>query len=248
MSKSTKKRPLSPELAAECAALHEIYLSRKKGLKLTQQKIADEMRVTPPSVFAYLNGQIPLNIKAATVFATLLQVPISSFSRRLADEIDKIAKSQTALSNTGNVESAPHPIRSFTYPVIDWSQVEEAMEAVAKYQAGRIDLPTQSSETYAGRGAYWLAVRGEMMTSPSGISFPEGMLILVAPSVNPESGQFVIARLKETGESTFRQLREDAGHRFLRPLNPAYPTQQVDERWELVGTVLAAKYPETIFK
>ncbi|MCY1366040.1 hypothetical protein D9M69_529170 [compost metagenome] len=63
-----------------------------------------------------------------------------------------------------------------------------------------------------------------------------------------EDGQYVIARLIDTGETAFRQLRRDAGLEFLRPLNPAYPTIQLDDRWEIVSTVVGAKYPETIFK
>ncbi|MCY1285236.1 hypothetical protein D9M70_341640 [compost metagenome] len=245
---SKQKPTLKPDQVAECEALNAIYLSRKKELKLTQKMIADVMGIKPPSVFGYLNGKIPLNAKAAATFADLLQVPVSAFSRRLSDEIDRIAKSRTASLNGGNVESAPHPIRSFTYPVLDWSQIEGAMEVVAKYQAGQLDLPSQSSETYAGRGAHWLVVKSDIMVSPSGVSFPEGLLILVAPSMKAEDGQYVIARLKDTGETAFRQLRRDAGLEFLRPLNPAYPTIQLDDRWEIVSTVVGAKYPETIFK
>lgn len=248
MSKSTKKRTLPPELAAENADLRNIFLSKKKALKLTQQKIADEMKVTPPSVFAYLNGQIPLNIKAATTFARMLNVPVASFSRRLAAEIEEIAKSQTERIDSGNVALAPHPIRSFTYPVLGWEQIEVAMEAVQQYQAGQLQQASQTSETDAGRRAYWLVVRGEMMSAPSGTTFPEGVLILVSPDLDPADGQFIVARLKETGEGTFRQLRVDAGDRFLRPLNPSYPTQLLDDRWEVAGTVVAAKYPDTIFK
>lgn len=245
---STQKRTIRPELQRENQALNDIYLARKKTLKLTQQKIADRMGITAPTVFAYLKGKTPLNIRAATAFASILQVPVSDFSMRIAQEISDAAKSQTAPFNTGNVESTPHPIRSFTYPVIGWDQIGEAMEAVAQYHAGQRDLPSQSSETYAGRQAYWLVVKSDIMVSPSGVSFPEGILILVDPSVKASDEQYVIARLKETGETAFRQLRQDAGQEFLRPLNPAYPIQLKDDRWEIVGTVVAAKYPETIFK
>jgi len=250
MSTSTKKRTIAPELAAENAELRKIFLAKKKALKLTQQKIADELEVTPPSIFAYLNGQIPLNIRAATTFARMLNVPVSAFSRRLAREIDEIASSQTAWIGNGNVASAPHPIRSFSYPLLGWEQIEVAvaMEAVERYHVGELKLPSHSSETDAGRHAYWLPVRGQMMTAPSGITFPEGMLILVSPDIAPEDGQFVVARLKGSTDGTFRQLRVDAGAKFLQALNTAYPVERLDDRWEIAGTVVSAKYPDTLFR
>ena len=122
------------------------------------------------------------------------------------------------------------------------------MEVVEKYHVGELKLPSHSSETDAGRHAYWLTVRGEMMAASSGMTFPEGMLILVSPDITPEDGQFVVARLKGSADGTFRQLRIDAGAKYLRPLNPAYPIQQADDRWEIVGTVVGAKYPDTLFR
>lgn len=253
MSTPPKKRKLATELADENAELHKIFLEKKKALKLTQQKIADELEVTPPSIFAYLNGQIPLNIRAATTFARMLNVPVSAFSRRLAREIDEIVSSQTAWIGNGNVASAPHPIRSFSYPLLGWEQIEVAvaMEAVEKFHAGVMKLASHSSETEAGRHAYWLTVRGETMAAPSGMTFPEGVLILVSPDITPEDGQFVVAKLKGSINGTFRQLRVDAGTQFLRRLNPAYPFDPVDpvnDRWEIVGTVVGAQYPNTLFQ
>lgn len=247
MSTSTKKRTIAPDLAAENAELHKIFLAKKKALKLTQQKIADEMEVTPPSIFAYLNGQIPLNIRAATTFARVLNVPVSAFSRRLAREIDEIASSQAAWVGDNNAAST-YLVRSFNYPLLGWDQVAGSLEAVQKFHAGAVELASHSSETDAGRRAYWLTVRREMMNAPSGMSFPEGMLILVSPDITPNDGQFVIARRKGSTDGTFRQLRLDGGEQFLRRLNPAYPTDPVEDRWEIIGTVVGAQYPGILFQ
>ena len=243
---SKPKRTLKPEQAAECAALNALYLSKKKALKLTQKKLADAMGISPPSAFNYLNGQIPLNAKAAAKFAEMLHAPVSDFSPRLAEEIRSLAKSQTEDSSSGPVESPSYSKRSFTYPVCGWNDVVEgAMEAVQKHRTGERPLETQAAEIFAGTDAYWVPVRGDMMVSPQGTSFPEGMLILVSSTIEPRDGQYVVSR-KGTN-TTFRQLREDAGMRFLRALNPSYPSVDLADGWEIVGTVVSARYPESIF-
>ena len=83
------------------------------------------------------------------------------------------------------------------------------------------------------------------MDNLHGTSFPEGMLILVSSTIEPRDGQYVIAR--KGANTTFRQLREDAGMRFLCALNPAYPSVDLADGWEIVGTVVSARYPESIF-
>lgn len=243
---SQPKRPLKSEQAAECAALNALYLSKKKALKLTQKKLADAMGISPPSVFNYLNGQIPLNAKAAAKFAEMLHAPVSVFSPRLLEEIRSLTKSHTEGSNNGPVETPSNSKRSFSCPVCGWDDlVEGAMEAVQKHGAGEKTLGTQAAEIPVGTDAYWVPVRGDMMVSPHGTSFSEGMLILVSTTIEPRDGQYVVAR--NGADMTFRQLREDAGMRFLCALNPAYPNVDLSDGWEIVGTVVSARYPESIF-
>lgn len=144
-----------------------------------------------------------------------------------------------------NVETALQPTRSFSYPEISWVQAGSAREAV---DMGNIALcPQHSSDVWAGEEAFWLRVSGNSMTSPSGHSFPEGFLILVAPDIEPRNGQFVVARMIDSNEATFKQLTRDAGELYLRPLNPAYPTRPVDDTWEIVGTVVDGKMPKSVF-
>lgn len=83
----TKKRILPPDLLAECAAAHDLFLSKKNELKLSQKKIADEAGMTPAAVNLYFKGINPLNTKFAAVLSRMLQEPVEKFSKRLADEI-----------------------------------------------------------------------------------------------------------------------------------------------------------------
>ena len=244
---SKPKRTLKPEQAAECAALNALYLSKKEALKLTQKKLADAMGITPPSVFNYLNGQISLNARAAAKFAEMLRVPVSDFSPRLAEEIRSLTKSHTEGSNNGPVEQPSNSNRLLACPVCGRDDLGEgAMAAVQRHRTGEKTLEAQSADILAGTDAYWVPVRGDAMVSHRGFSFPEGMLILVSRTIEPRDGQYVVAR--KGADTTFRQLREDAGMLFLRPLNPAYlNTVCLSDGWEIVGTVVSARYPESIF-
>lgn len=144
-----------------------------------------------------------------------------------------------------NIAPALSPTRYFKYPEISWVQAGAAAEAMDLSNVAR--CPTHTSDVWAGEDGFWLKVVGDSMTSPAGTSFPEGFLILVAPDIEPHSGQFVVARMLDTNEATFKQFVRDAGEPFLKPLNPSYPTKMMDDTWEVVGTVVDGKMPKTVF-
>lgn len=90
---TTRKRQLTAEEAAECAALKAIYAEKKKALKLTQDELGDRLGgIGQSAVSHYLNGVNALNIEVASGFARELQISVSAFSPRLAAEIARIAQ------------------------------------------------------------------------------------------------------------------------------------------------------------
>ncbi|WP_236713925.1 LexA family transcriptional regulator [Pseudomonas sp. ICMP 10191] len=150
-----------------------------------------------------------------------------------------------AHSPTTNIEPAIQPRRSFEYPEVSWVQAGSPSEAI---DPSNIALcPRHSSDVWAGEGGFWLKVTGNSMTSSGPASFPEGHLILVAPDLEPRPGQFVVARLVDSNEATFKQLVKDAGDLYLRPLNPAFPVKELTDSWEIVGTVVDGKMPKSLF-
>jgi transcriptional regulator with XRE-family HTH domain len=88
----SKKKPLTPELQAECSAANELFLAKKNEMKLTQKKIADAAGISPAAVAQYLNGTNPLNAKFAVTLSRLINEPVEKFSQRLAAEIADMAK------------------------------------------------------------------------------------------------------------------------------------------------------------
>ncbi len=223
---------------AECKAAHDLFLSKKNALKLTQKKIAEAAGITPVSVNQYLKGINPLNARFATVLAKMLGEPIESFSPRLAAEIAEMAKA----ASHGNVSPMVQPHREAReYPLLTWVVAGDRIESSVSHPTGIAEEWLSSTEN-AGPHGYWLAVKGKSMTSDTPPSFPEGTPILIRPEgFELISGKFYIAQHTVTGEHTFKQYVQDAGVGYLVPLNPEYQTVVLDDTWEIVGRAIDAK-------
>jgi SOS-response transcriptional repressor LexA len=99
-----------------------------------------------------------------------------------------------------------------------------------------LDSPIETS-----RNAFWLTVIGDSMTSVSGISIPEGYLILVEPNQNAKNGDLVVADTEGSNEVTFKKLVIDAGQTYLKPLNPSYRPIEVSKKVNIIGVVKQAR-------
>ena len=126
------------------------------------------------------------------------------------------------------------------FPVISWVQAGGWSEAVEPFQPGSADQ-WEASDANVGDKAFWLRVVGDSMTAPSGISIPEGHMILVDPSASADNGSLVVAKLTDSHEVTFKKLVIDAGQKYLKPLNPAYRTIEINGNCRIVGVVKEAK-------
>ena len=130
---------------------------------------------------------------------------------------------------------------AFRYPVREWALAEQVSEPSANqaYPAGMV---FEVTDHYAKGAAFWLQVTGDAMTAPVGISVAQGMMILVDPDISAEPGKMVIARVPGIEEATFRQLIEESGQRYLKPLNPTYPKTVFDQDCRIIGVVVQATY------
>lgn len=69
--------------------------------------------------------------------------------------------------------------------------------------------------------------------------FTEGATIIVDPERGALHGSFVVVKLEDAQEATFKQLIVDAGQKFLRPLNAHYPVMAINGNATIVGVVVA---------
>lgn len=92
MMKNPRKLPLAEWQMADSDRLKAIFQRKRAELNLTQEKIASELGegVTQGAVSHFMNRRTALSLKAAVVFARMLQVPVSEFSERLAAELESM--------------------------------------------------------------------------------------------------------------------------------------------------------------
>ncbi len=129
------------------------------------------------------------------------------------------------------------PAHMYSYPIVSWVRAGAWAEAVQPFPDGFADQYDVSD--YKAKGpAFWLEVKGDSMTSTTAPSIPEGSQILVDTEADVRPGKLVIAKLSGSNEATFKKLVEDGGIRFLKPLNPAYPTVQCTEDCRIIGVVV----------
>ncbi|WP_149087055.1 LexA family protein [Pseudomonas prosekii] len=138
-----------------------------------------------------------------------------------------------------NVSMTEQPAPSYRYPVISWVSAGSWAEAIEPYPTGISDR-YEFSEYNSKGPAFWLEVKGDSMTSPVGTSIAEGSLILVDTEVEATPGKLVVAKLPDSNEATFKKLVSDGGRLYLKPLNPGYPTEVLDENCRIVGVVVQA--------
>ena len=89
--------------------------------------------------------------------------------------------------------------------------------------------------------SFWLKVVGDHMTSPSGSSVPEGYFIFVEPSLTPQNGDLIVAKMLQSNEITFKKFVLDAGRVYLKPLNPLYHAIEATKDIQVIGVVKEAR-------
>ena len=167
----TKKRILPPELIAECAAAHDLFLSKKNELKLSQKKIADEAGMTPAAVNLYFKGINPLNTKFAAVLARMLDEPVSAFSPRLAGEIAALTSAPVKAAATGGASAA-----------------EKVMEMIRKHAGKNLDADAQEKIAAAALTAASEAQGKVIQADFSGLKARAGEIVIRQYDVRASMG------------------------------------------------------------
>jgi transcriptional regulator with XRE-family HTH domain len=110
---STERRDLEGWEKQECAALKAALAEHNaklpKGRKLTQEEIAHQVGMSQGTLGSHLNGHRPVTQKLAVATAKLLDIPISKFSTRLADQIADMAAAVGDASNPDSTNVGEKP-------------------------------------------------------------------------------------------------------------------------------------------
>lgn len=221
----------------------------RKYAKLTQSELASRAGVTQTSISDLERGKSSSSSFTATlakvcgVSALWLETGkgVMVPDRYDANGALNLDKPWADLSdNHSNVKPARVSHRKDKeYPLISWVAAGCWQEACDNFHPGDAEQWI-ASDANAGPHGYWLTVKGPSMQP----TFMEGSRILVKPEgFDLVSGKFYIAKLMDTGETTFKQYIRDGGIGFLQPLNSAFPIMQITDNVQIIGQVVDGRLP-----
>ena len=91
------------------------------------------------------------------------------------------------------------------------------------------------------QNSFALKIKGDAMkaTILGNPSFNENDVIICDPEIKPNPGDFVIAQQHDKPEPILRQLIEDQGSLFLKPMNHQYPLIPIDHNVDILASLVS---------
>lgn len=124
-------------------------------------------------------------------------------------------------------------------PVLSWVQAGAWSDTGCDDPAMNCDEWMETSSGVSEH-AFALVVRGDSMTNSNNPrSIQDGAKVVVEPIFDPEqlNRKIVVAMLEGSSEATIKEFIQDGPVKFLKPLNPAYPSMQINGNCRVVGVV-----------
>lgn len=214
---------------------HDRLNEALKESGLNKSALAKRIKVSAPTVTDWTKG----NIKTITA--------------ENAEKLCRVLGIRSTWLLTGKGDMRPaHQINDvqvlyehakLRIPLISWVNAGAWCESPDTFAPGDAEewLPVPES---TGRHAFALRVINDSMTSPypGQRSYPHGTIIYVDPDKAVTNGCRVIARAH--GEYTFKSYVEDAGRKYLKPINPTYDKIDITEDVHICGVVIGSYLPE----
>lgn len=230
-----QRRELTEAEVQTAERLRKIWTSKKHELNLTQESLGLACGWSgQTAVSQFLNAYVPLNVDAVLRLSKALKV----HPAEIMPDISALLPDQAHLVQPiPNVEETPG-IRGHV-PLISYVQAGAWCEAIDNYHPGEAEEWLPCPVSHGGR-TYALRVVGDSMTNPNPgqRSYPEGSIIFVDPDKHFSNGSRVIAKLPMTNDVTFKEYREDAGKRYLKPLNPQYQMIEIGDDTLFCGVII----------
>lgn len=118
-------------------------------------------------------------------------------------------------------------------PLISHVQAGDWSEIVDAFQPGDAEDMIDTAAR-VGHHAFALRIKGRSMEP----TIPDGAVVIIDPSVRPENGNIVVARLEDSMEATIKRLVIDGPYRYLEPINTAFQPIQIDGDCTIVGVAV----------
>lgn len=212
-----------------------IDLKIARGAVASKADIARHFGIKPPSIHDW--------IKKGSIGKEKLPELWRYFSDVVGPEHWGLREFVASTNTTYDVNVEPAPKINGTVPLISWVQAGAFCQAPDLFQPGDAEDWVPCIQKL-GPHAYALRVVGDSMTAPYGRSYPEGCIIFVDPDYPVTNGCRVIAKVPATDEATFKCYVEDAGKKYLMPLNTRYEKIEITTEMILCGVVRGSFMPE----
>jgi len=188
-----------------------------------------------------------------TAVAALIGVSSASLTYWERDEIEPKNKNMAALARA--LDCAPDYLLfgatfggDVSFVTINARVPLIAWDKLSTYREGEIMTGDDEAEDWiycpvqCAKSTFALRVRGDHMESPypGKRSYPEGIVIFVDPTIEVKNGSRVITRRIDSTEATFKEYYEDDGKKYLKPINPQYPTSEMDGDIIIIGVVIGS--------
>jgi SOS-response transcriptional repressor LexA len=203
--------------------------TRRKELNLTQPDVAKFVGVTKAAVSKWEKGDSYPKGENLYSLAKVLKCDANWLLTGQGSPDPERQNSQ----ETSVVSVALKPQGAF--PLISWVQAGgwNDINLTSGYDADHYPCPIKCSDN-----TFLLKVVGKSMNPV----FTEGELIFVDPEVDATNGKYVVARLDDDNQATFKQLIIEDGHKYLQAVNPNWPTPiiPINGKCTIVGVVISS--------
>lgn len=215
-------------------SLGEVVRARRKALGLTLEAVANQIPgYDAGNLSRFERGMGSIHLDKLDAIAAVLQLSVGEMYAM---------REHSASEQNGHYNVTPSALTGKRLPVVSWVQAGVWSGIADNFHPGDAD-DWVTPEDPMGIHAYALRVRGDSMANPAGLpTFPEGMIIMIEPDVEPKTGDFVIVRCNGDEEATFKKLTRESGTYYLTPLNPRYPVVPLPKDAVFCGVVREAQF------
>ena len=229
--------------------LAELIDRARKQAGLSYKELSERVKVSGVYISRFLRGKIIPKDDILVKIAEVLYLD-PGFILRLAHYEKAPESARQYLSLNSGLNSGAEKFDNIgpwslgagkRIPILGWVQAGNFTPSESP------DLTPLSPEDYVysdikGRNLFALRVENDSMEP----IFHPGDIIIINPNIEPRTGDYVIVRLAEEGEVTFKKLILKDKLLILRPLNPKYEDIILEpkEKFEIIGKVVERK---TIF-
>lgn len=126
-------------------------------------------------------------------------------------------------------------------PLISWVQAGGWADVGHICDPRDENIEWRDTTADTGPRAFALKVEGDSMTSPYGLSIPEGAIVIIDPDKQAHNKNIVVAMLEGSDHATLKRLIMDGPFQYLKPLNQSYDAIKIDENCKIVGVAVKAE-------